>query len=76
MTLAATDFIGLLSICLIAVAVILCFMPVGTCAECDHCKVAKLAKERELEARTGKFYGIPVCASCGRRHDPAEHRRR
>ncbi|MES1239672.1 MAG: hypothetical protein ABUL57_02290 [Chloroflexota bacterium] len=65
---AATDLIGLLSITLLLIAVALCFLPVGTCAQCDHCQLEKLAKERELEARAGKYYGIPVCATCGRRH--------
>ena len=72
MTPSAMDLVGLLSIALFLVAVGLCFLPVGTCAQCGHCRLEKLARERELEARAGRFYGIPVCASCGRRHDPDE----
>ena len=62
----------LLALTLLSVGAALCFLPVGTCSECGHCKLLKLEREREIEARAAKFYGVPLCATCGRRHNPDE----
>lgn len=61
-----------LALTLLGVGAVLCFLPVGTCAQCGHCRLEKLEKERELEARAAKLYGIPFCVVCGRRHSPDE----
>lgn len=61
-----------LAFTLLGVGAALCFLPVGTCAQCGHCKLERMEKERQLEARAAKFYGIPFCAICGRRHSKDE----
>jgi hypothetical protein len=61
-----------LALALLATGAVLYLLPVGTCSECGHCKLDRLQKERELEARAARFYGIPECPACGRHHDPRE----
>ena len=62
--------ISLLGTSLLGVAGLLYLLPVGTCSECGHCKLQKLARkhERELEAS----HAVPFCAVCGRHHRPDE----
>jgi len=72
MVIEPTGVITALAITLIGVGLAIRMMPVGTCSECSHCRLAKRQHEVELEARTARFYGIPQCAACGRYHDPAE----
>jgi hypothetical protein len=67
--------ISLLAATLLATGWVLWLLPVGTCNECTHCQLAKLAKERETEAQVSRVYGIPMCKSCGRYHAPGEHHR-
>ena len=67
-----TGVITALALTLIGVGVAIRMMPVGTCPECNHCRLARLEHEVELEARSAKFYGIPRCKACGRYHDPQE----
>ena len=68
----STSVATFLAFTLLGVGAALSFLPVGTCSQCGHCKLEKLEKERELEARAAKFYGVPFCAICGRRHGPDE----
>jgi hypothetical protein len=68
--------ITILAFTLLATAFVLWRLPVGTCAECTHCRIERLAKEREVEAQAANFYGIPLCRSCGRYHPPEEAHRR
>ena len=72
MALEPTTLITILACTLLATGVVLYRLPVGTCPECGHCKLQKLARERELEERTARFYNIPRCLACGRHHDPRE----
>jgi hypothetical protein len=68
----STGVITALSLALFGVAALLRLLPVGTCPECSHCRLERLRREAELEARSAHFHGIPRCASCGRYHDPSE----
>jgi hypothetical protein len=68
----ATGLTTLLAFTLLGVGAAISFLPVGTCSECGHCRLQKLEKERELETRAAKFYGVPLCIICGRRHNPED----
>jgi hypothetical protein len=70
MVLDSTTLVTILAIALLVVGVVLFRLPVGTCAECAHCKVAKVQREFEIEERAARLYGIPRCRVCGRHHDP------
>ena len=72
MAVEPTTLITILALGLLATGVVLYRLPVGTCPECGHCKLAKLQQERDLEARSARFYNIPLCLACGRHHDPGE----
>ena len=72
MVVEPTAVITALSLTLIGVGLMVRMLPVGTCTECSHCRMERLHRQVEVEARTAKFYGIPQCAACGRYHDPAE----
>jgi hypothetical protein len=61
-----------LGVALLAMGGILYLLPVGTCSECAHCRLVRLQRERDLEERAARFYGIPQCPACGRHHDPRE----
>jgi hypothetical protein len=67
-----TAVITALAITLFGVAAMLRLLPVGTCPECSHCRLERLRREIDLEARGAQFYGIPRCGACGRCHDPGE----
>jgi len=67
-----TSLITILAVALLGVGVVLYLLPVGTCPQCAHCKLARVERELELEARSARFYGIPLCSACGRHHDPRE----
>jgi hypothetical protein len=71
----AETIIAMLSATLLATGWALWMLPVGTCAECPHCRAEKLARERADEARAGRFYGIPLCPACGRHHATGEKHR-
>lgn len=73
--MAAETVILILGTTLVAVAALLAKLPVGTCRECAHCQAERVAKEREAEAQVSRFYGIPICRSCGRYHAPEEGHR-
>ncbi|TME10777.1 MAG: hypothetical protein E6I65_07940 [Chloroflexi bacterium] len=71
----ADTIIALLATTLLATGWALWLLPVGTCAECPHCRAEKLAHERADEARAGRLYGIPLCPACGRHHARGEKHR-
>jgi hypothetical protein len=73
--MAPETMISVLAATLLATGWALSLLPVGTCAECPHCRAAKLARERADEERAGQFYGIPRCPGCGRHHAPGEKHR-
>jgi hypothetical protein len=64
--------ISALAITLFGVAAMLSLLPVGTCPECSHCRLERLRRAADLEARSAQFSGIPQCGACGRYHDPKE----
>ena len=64
--------ISILGTSLIAIAGLLYVLPVGTCSECGHCKLAKLSRQRERELEASRTSGWPVCSTCGRNHRPDE----
>jgi hypothetical protein len=67
-----TGVITALAVTLFGVAVTLRMLPVGTCPECSHCRLERLQRQAETEARSAQTVGIPRCAACGRFHDPTE----
>lgn len=68
----AETLISLLAATLLATGWALWLLPVGTCKECTHCRVEKLARERAMEAQASRIYGIPLCQACGRHHQRGE----
>jgi hypothetical protein len=61
---------------LLATGWALWLLPVGTCAQCSHCQMEKLAQDRATEAQASRIYGIPLCQACGRHHQREEEHRR
>jgi hypothetical protein len=74
--LAPESMISVLAITLLGTGALLARLPVGTCRECTHCRLEKLAREREQAAQQGQPLGralsAPFCAVCGRHHRPDE----
>jgi hypothetical protein len=64
--------ISLLGTSLIAIAGLLYVLPVGTCSECGHCKLAKLTRKHERELEASRSVDAPVCRTCGRTHRTGE----
>ena len=73
--MGADTIVPILGATLVAVGALLARLPVGTCSQCAHCQAERLAKERDEEARVGRFYGIPICRACGRYHTREEDHR-
>lgn len=71
----AETLISVLAVTLLATGWALWLLPVGTCAQCAHCRGEQLARERETEAQAARIYGIPVCRSCGRQHERGDGHR-
>ena len=71
----AETMISILGVTLLAAGWALWRMPVGTCAQCAHCRVEKLAEDRATEAQASRIYGIPLCQACGRHHQRGEDHR-
>jgi len=68
--------ISILGLTLLGVGGLLTLLPVGTCAECSHCRLEKLAREREHAAESGeRALSAPRCSTCGRYHRPDEDHR-
>jgi hypothetical protein len=68
--------VTILALTLLLAALVLWRLPVGTCSECVHCRMERLARERESEAQAATLYGVPLCRACGRYHAPEEAHRR
>ena len=64
----AEPLVLLLSVTMIISAALLWKLPVGTCSQCSHCAAERLARERADAEQAGRFYGIPICRTCGRYH--------
>jgi len=73
--MGAEPLILLLAGTLLLTGAALARLPVGTCSQCAHCAAERLAREREAEAQAGRFYGIPICRTCGRYHTREEQHR-
>jgi hypothetical protein len=69
----AQTVISILGLTLVGTAGLLALLPVGTCSQCSHCRLEKLAKQRELEA--GRSGTVAFCAVCGRHHRADEEHR-
>ncbi|NJD26940.1 MAG: hypothetical protein FIA92_01425 [Chloroflexi bacterium] len=68
-------FISILALTLLATGWMLWLLPVGTCAQCPHCRIEKLAREREGDGQVGAVHGGPFCPVCGRHHRREEDHR-
>jgi hypothetical protein len=73
--MTAETFISILAATLLGTGWLLWLLPVGTCSECPHCRLEKLARERENESQVGRIYGVPFCPVCGRHHRREEDHR-
>jgi hypothetical protein len=71
----AETMISILAATLLATGWALWLMPVGMCPYCPHCRAEVVARQRTAEARTGSYYGIPLCPACGRHHQPEDGHR-
>ncbi len=71
----AETMISVLAATLLATGWALWLLPVGTCAQCAHCRAEKLASDREADVRVSRVYGIPLCQACGRHHQRGEDHR-
>ena len=67
--------ISILAATLLATGWALYLLPVGTCHQCPHCRVEKLARQREHDTQAGRLYGVPFCPVCGRHHTREEDHR-
>jgi hypothetical protein len=65
------SMISILAVTLLGIAGLLARLPVGTCDQCTHCRLEKLAKEREQRLLAERL-GDPLCPGCGRHHQPDE----
>jgi hypothetical protein len=73
--LPAETMVSLLAATLLLTGWALWLLPVGTCAQCAHCRAERVAKQRDTEAQAGRIYGIPPCPACGRHHRRGEDHR-
>lgn len=74
--MAAATLVAILGLTLVAAALILWRLPVGTCSQCTHCALERAERERAAEDQAARFYGIPRCRGCGRYHTSEEPHRR
>jgi hypothetical protein len=64
--------ISILGFTMIGVAGLLRLLPVGTCSECPHCRLARFERERERGVDGARSMTASFCAVCGRHHRPDE----
>lgn len=60
---------------MVGVAGLLSFLPVGTCSECSHCRLAKLSRQHERELDGARSLSTSFCPVCGRYHRADEDHR-
>ena len=68
----AETMVSVLATTLLATGWVLWLLPVGTCAQCEHCRMEKVASQRDHEAQVSRINGIPLCQACGRHHQRGE----
>ena len=68
----AHSIVGLLGGFLLVAGFMVWRMPVGTCAECPHCRRERLDQEieqqRQADVDLEVRYGLARCSRCGRVH--------
>jgi hypothetical protein len=69
----SATFIALLGIASLVVAFGLRVLPVGTCPQCEHCRLEKQRQEAEFRERTRSE--APECPVCQRSLDVHERHR-
>lgn len=74
--LEPTTVISVLGLALLGLGALISVLPVGTCAQCAHCRLEQLAKERQHQTETGRFQRVPFCMVCGRYHRSDEDHER
>jgi len=67
--------ISILGFAMLGIAGLLSFLPVGTCAQCSHCQLEKLSRQKQHELEGGRSYSAAFCAICGRQHRSDEDHR-
>lgn len=67
--------ISILGLTMVGVAGLLAVLPVGTCRECSHCRLEKLARQREHEVDGARSMSVSFCAVCGHHHGADEDHR-
>jgi RNase P subunit RPR2 len=67
--------IAILGLTMVGTASLLSLLPVGTCSQCNHCRLEQLARQRARELDTSRSYAVAFCAVCGRHHRPDEEHR-
>jgi len=68
--------ISILGLALLGIGGMIGMMPVGTCPHCGHCKLEKLARDRERDVESGRLHRVPFCMVCGRHHRADEEHQR
>jgi hypothetical protein len=68
--------VSVLGLTLLGVAGLISMLPVATCAQCPHCRMEQLARERQHQTETGRFQRVPFCMVCGRYHRSDEDHER
>ncbi|HEY2915825.1 MAG TPA: hypothetical protein VGI98_01290 [Candidatus Limnocylindrales bacterium] len=68
--------IAILGLTMVGAAGLLSLLPVGSCTQCNHCRLEKLARQRERELEASRSYAAAFCAICGRNHRPDEGHQR
>jgi hypothetical protein len=71
----AQTVISVLGLTMLGTAGLLALLPVGTCTQCSHCRLEKLAKQRDRELEAGRSVTASFCAVCGRHHRADEDHR-
>ena len=67
--------ISILGLTMVGVAALLSFLPVGTCAQCAHCRLEKMERARAREVDGARSLSSSFCAVCGRHHRADEEHR-
>jgi hypothetical protein len=71
----AQTVVSILGLTMLGTAGLLALLPVGTCSECNHCRLEKLSRKKEHELQTDRSYSAAFCPVCGRHHRADEEHR-